>query len=181
MTTAFASSLFQENLELAVRLLHTAIGVRSSEVIVSSTVGSAVLEAGPLSDILVDKDGSESLYLFLTGLLKGVIPATSSARSGRNQFLGQWRVPDSGFLDFNGELPYPTLFMRATSQEMDSSQSSSDWWTIRFEVQPVVDGFGDSWTAGTRAVEGDNESGLANLSFASIPVSYTHLTLPTIA
>ena len=139
-------------------------------------VGAAVAALGPLEDILVDQDGSESLYLLIKGLPNGVIPQSdipggvSYLGNGKYQVsqeaIGSLKIPPIS--EYSGDNPFVSMRLRATSQEMDGSQANSNWWTVNFAIQPVVDGFGDSWVAETTVTEGDTEAGIKPVSFASI-------------
>ena len=138
-------------------------------------LGAAVLASGPLSDILVDQDGSETFYLYLQGLSNGATPTSSS---GEINYLGSNRYQiDTEAIKtlvlppvkhYSGDKPYPSLRIRATSQEMDGNQVNSDWWTVNFAIEPVVDGYG-GWTSRARADEGTLETNdQATISFASV-------------
>lgn len=138
-------------------------------------LGAAVAAAGPLDEILVDNDGSEMLFLYMDGVPQGIVPTVDE---GEINYLGGQRFQVDGasirtlklppVKDYSGDNPYPTLRIRATSQEMDGSQTNSGWWTISFSILPVIDGFGGSWRVSQSRSESDLESGSQEITFSNL-------------
>jgi hypothetical protein len=124
--------------------------------------------------VLVDDDGSETLYLVLGGLTSGA--KLNGVDEAAMLYLGngEWAVEASAVNaltispveNYSGEKPFPSLTLRAISQEVDSDESSSDLWTITFDVLPVADGF-KNWSPSFTITEGENEVNNTGISLAS--------------
>jgi hypothetical protein len=142
-------------------------------------IGSAI---GDLTGILVDDDGSERLTLVLSNLPKGVIPTSNVTGSIFYLGNGKYQVLASGvpgltlppLPNFSGVDPYGKLEIRATSQELDGDQATSDLWTITFNIRPIIfdgtqeDGFA-FWNLGVSVSENANEAvGSSGVSLSSV-------------
>jgi hypothetical protein len=101
---------------------------------------------GDLSNVLVDKDNSESLSFVLSGLPTGIIPS-STGGTIINRGGGSYQIPVLAVANlvipaipnYSGAMPYPAMRVVAVSQELDGDQAESDPWTFTFEVEPVAD------------------------------------------
>jgi hypothetical protein len=66
--------------------------------------------------------------------------------------------------------PYPGMFVRAVTQEIEGHQAVSDNWPIIIKVQPVVDSI--NWSMSLQLTEADNEIRGVGVSFAKA-LNYT--------
>jgi len=138
-------------------------------------LGAAVEASGPLEEILVDTDGSETLFLYMDGLPQGVVPTVSA---GEINYLGNQRFQVDGdsirtlklppVKHYSGDNPYSSLRIRATSQEVDGSQSNSGWWKISYAISPIIDGFGGSWRVTQHRTESNLEAGSEQITFSHL-------------
>ncbi|KAG7357174.1 hypothetical protein IV203_001862 [Nitzschia inconspicua] len=137
-----------------------------------------------VSAALVDNDGSEQLFLTLSGLPRGVIPFTGfdSNSDGISDGItlidaekGIWQISQEAIphlklppvKNYSGGLPYPKLTLQAFTQEIDLNMSENVMWEIFIEVAPVADGIPNFDTQIT-AREGDLEQAGGRLSLAEI-------------
>ncbi|KAG7360730.1 PT repeat/fibro-slime domain containing protein [Nitzschia inconspicua] len=137
-----------------------------------------------VSAALVDNDGSEQLFLTLSGLPRGVFPFTGFDSNGDgisdgitliDAEKGIWQISQEAIphlklppvKNYSGGLPYPKLTLQAFTQEIDLNMSESVMWDIFIEVAPVADGIPNFDTQIT-AREGDLEQAGGRLSLAAI-------------
>uniref|UniRef100_A0A7S3P310 Calmodulin n=1 Tax=Amphora coffeiformis TaxID=265554 RepID=A0A7S3P310_9STRA len=117
------------------------------------------------SNVLVDADTSEKLFMLIKGLPSGVVPSSSS---GDVSYIGsgKWQIALNAIPNlvlpprpnYSGEDPYPQMTLQAVSQEMDGDEAVSDPWPVAFDIFPAVDGFA-SWEMAIQVSEQENESG----------------------
>lgn len=130
--------------------------------------------ASKLDGVLVDDDGSETLYLVLGGISSRTKLLGVDESSMLYLGNGEWSVEASAVAaltvtpvkNYSGQNPFPFMTLTAISQEVDGDQSSSDLWTITFDVLPVIDGFKD-WAPAVTVTEEDNEINNVGISLAA--------------
>lgn len=137
----------------------------------SYKIGQAI---GSLDGVLVDDDGSETLYLVVGGLPPRIEVRTDGA-APYYMGNGEWQieledVPSmviTPLPNYSGDDPFPGFTFRAISQEMDGDESTSDYWSIFFHVYPVADGFA-TWDNTVTVTESENEDDGLGVSLADI-------------
>jgi hypothetical protein len=130
------------------------------------------------SGILVDADGSETLSFMIGGLPDEVLLKTNNNTGITYIGGGRYQVDKQAMpslrvtpaLNFAGMNPYPGMFVRAVTQEIEGHQAVSDNWPIIIKVQPVVDSI--NWSMSLQLTEADNEIRGVGVSFAKA-LNYT--------
>jgi hypothetical protein len=148
-----------------------------------------------LTEVLVDNDGSEQLYLTLTGLPPKVVPFTDyvdpvtgkPCKGSKKSYCpgispvagqpGSWSIDPQAIAglrlppvnDYSGDQPYKFLQVFASTQEFDQDQSQSVEWEIRIEVSPNVtsDAVGP-FNVNVRVTEEENEVEGKGVSLAGL-------------
>lgn len=182
-TTSVAS--FTQDIHVAVTGVADAPGVRSVSVAANEdepiALGAAIVAStgGNINSLLVDTDGSETLYFVVGGLPQGVIPTSSVPGGVIYMGSGTWSVSAAAMAtlelpavpNFSGVNPYAGVTVRVVTQEIDGDDASSPQWPVTISVSPVinaatVDGFA-SWSMGVTQTEAVSEAG-GGISLASV-------------
>lgn len=133
---------------------------------------------GDLDNVLVDADGSETLS-FMIGGFPDMVQVSTQDNAGIS-YMGEGRyqidkevVPSlkiSSEPNFAGMNPYPNMYVRAITQEIEGDESISEDWPITIKVQPVADAI--EWKMKLEMTEQDNDLNGVGVSFAGA-LNYT--------
>lgn len=158
-----------------------------------------------LTEVLVDNDGSEVLYLTLTGLPSDVAPFTDYINPETNEPCkdsvqegcpgivaiagqpGAWAIGPSAIAglklpavkNYSGDQPYEKLRIFAQTQEFDQDLSGVVEWQIQILVTPeVVSDAISPFDISVSVTEEENELGRIGVSLAALSLLENQLADP---